>query len=274
MSSVAKKTITKLLLTTAKVLVCLYLLAVLVVFFFLNQLMFHPHQTRASELLKKQMIILDSTVGPITCLYLKNENAPKTIIYSHGNAEDVADRVWSFATFTNNGLSVLAYDYPGYGLSPGKPTEAGVYAAADAAYTYLTEKCNVKPEEIIVYGRSIGSGPSCYLAEKHPVGGLILECGFTSITRTVTRIRIVPTDAFPNINRIQNIRCPILFLHGEEDSIVPFSHAQKMYAAAHEPKYKLWIPGCDHANIIQFIGTNYDKTISDFLKTISTNKTL
>ncbi len=258
----------KYLLKTLKIIAALYLVLALFVIFGLEKMMFYPHPTRASEPLKKEMFFLPSPVGNIACLYLKTDGATKTVIYSHGNAEDIADRVPQMKYLTALGLSVLAYDYPGYGLSEGFPTEAGVYASADAAYKYLTEKCELDPKNIIIYGRSIGSGPSHYLAEKYPVGGLIVECGFTSITRTVTRVRLFPLEAFPNINRVANIHCPVLYMHGTKDNVVPFSHAEKMVALANEPKSKLFLEGCNHVSIPEFAGEKYKTTITDFIQTL------
>ncbi len=238
--------------------------------FFLNDLMFHPPALHSSEPFKKQLIELNSSDGNrISAIHLKTEGPSKTLIYSHGNAEDIWDRAWMLTRFREHGLSVLAYDYPGYGMSSGHPDEQSVYTAAEAAYRYLTEKAGVRPEDIIIYGRSIGSGPSCYLAQMHPeVGGLVIECGFTSITRVVTRIRIYPFDAFPNIRRIGDISCPVLFIHGDRDEIVPFSHAQQMYERANDPKYCYWVPGGDHANLEGCAGEAYWESLEKFVQTL------
>jgi hypothetical protein len=157
---------------------------------------------------------------------------------------------------------VLAYDYPGYGLSAGKPTEKSVYASAEAAYRFLTERRNIAPSDIIVLGRSIGSGPACYLAEKYPVGGLVVEAGFTSAPRVLTRIRILPFDPFPNIRRVPNIACPKLFIHGTADDVVPFSHGKALFAAAREPKTTRWLDGAGHDDLMLVLGDDYFKTLN------------
>ena len=258
------------LLYLGRAILLVYLLIAAGSFLFFNQLMFHPPAPHCSEPFKKQLIELNAADGNrISAVHFKTEGPSKTLIYSHGNAEDIWDRSWMLSLFQKNGFSVLAYDYPGYGMSTGRPSERGVYAAAEAAYRYLTEEAGVSPEDIIIYARSICSGPSCYLAQMHPsVGGLILECGFSSITRVVTRVRILPFEAFPNIRRIGDIRCPVLFIHGDRDNIVPFSHAQKMFERANEPKYRFWVPGGDHADLEGCAGEAYWESLKNFIQTL------
>jgi fermentation-respiration switch protein FrsA (DUF1100 family) len=92
------------------------------------------------------------------------------------------------------------------------------------------------------------------LAEKFPVGGLIVESGFTSAPRVVTRIRILPFDPFPNIRRIRNISCPKLFFHGTDDNVVPFSHGKALFAAAKEPKAHIWFQDVGHNDLTLVLG--------------------
>ncbi len=188
-------------------------------------------------------------------LSLKHPSAEKVIIYFHGNAEDVWDRKASLQSLYDSGFSVLSLDYPGYGLSGGHPTEKSVYASADTAYRYVRENWSIAPSNIVVVGASIGSGPACYLAERHvDVGGLVLQSGFTTPYRTITRIRAVPVEPFPNIVRIKNIRCPKLFIHGTQDHTVPFRHAQAMYAKATGVKALLPVEGAGHNDVVERLG--------------------
>ena len=118
--------------------VIVYIFIGLLCYFFLNKLMFHPPAVQNTSVFR-EMFFAESPIGPIALLHLKAENADKTILYSHGNAEDVSNLTWAFSYFLKEKLSVCAYDYPGYGISPGIPTEKNVYAAAETAYKYLTE---------------------------------------------------------------------------------------------------------------------------------------
>ncbi|MCL1921979.1 MAG: alpha/beta hydrolase [Kiritimatiellaeota bacterium] len=230
-----------------------YLLGCAVGMLMMNTLMFRPHAPSYSWE-SPHVVNIGGASAPIAALWIPNAATNRVILYSHGNGEDIGDFAGFYGLFAEAGLSLLVYDYPGYGLSAGKPTEQGAYDTAEAAYRFLAERCAVAPSDIIALGRSIGSGPACYLAEKYPVGGLVIESGFTSAPRVVTRIRILPFDPFPNIRRIPNIPCPKLFIHGTVDGTVPFAHAKAMLAAAREPKAHLWVEGAGHDDILDALG--------------------
>lgn len=124
-------------------------------------------------------------------------------------------------------VNAVVYEYTGFGESNGRlPAEASLYEDIETVYLYLTENLNISPDNIILYGRSIGSGPSCYLAEKYDVAGVILHAGVLSIFRVLFNLRwTLPFDNFPNVDRIKNIDCPVYIVHGRRDEIVPFYHA-------------------------------------------------
>ncbi len=142
-------------------------------------------------------------------------------------------------------INVIAYDYSGYGLGTQlkeniqkniKPTEDNCYKDIEAVYEYLTQVEMVSPGNIVLYGRSVGSGPSCYLAERICTGkeadiaGMILHSPFLSVIRVVLDMGIENTyDVFPNISRIPNITCPTFILHGTRDCIVPFYHGKSIH---------------------------------------------
>lgn len=202
----------------------------------------------------------------ITSMYLKASDARQLLLYSHGNGEDIGMVYRSLTRFQKNGISVLLYDYPGYGTSSHKPTEAGVYAAADAAYEYATQTLNFAPEQIVLYGYSLGSGPSCWLAERYPINRLILEGAFTSTFRVVSRTKLLPWDKFDNFSRLSAIECPILFVHGTDDRIVPFSHAKRNWKAFTGEKQKLWVEGAGHVDLQKVAGSLYWDTVITFIQ--------
>jgi len=203
----------------------------------------------------------------VAALWVENSKARKVVLFSHGNGEDIGmgcDFYKAFASGVN--VSLLVYDYPGYGLTAGVPTEKGVYETAEAAYRFLVEQKKIAPENIIVMGRSLGGGPSCYLAKKYPVGGLILESTFTSAPRVVTGVRLLPFDPFPNISRIRRITCPKLIIHGTEDEVIPFSHGKKLAAAAAQPHRFVEIEGAGHNDLFWVFGEEkYIKLIREFI---------
>ena len=210
--------------------------------------------------------------GQITAFYLEAEqgDAPYTLLYSHGNAEDIGTQLPILKEYASNGWNVLIYDYPGYGLSNGSPSEEAVIASAEAAYQYLIHELNIPADKIVLYGRSLGGGPTIDLASRFENAGVILECTFTSIFRVVTRVAILPWDIFKNIDKIQDIKTPLLIFHGDKDIVVPFSHGQKLYDKAIEPKKNIWINGGGHNNLIELMGKKYWDELQTFRNKLDT----
>lgn len=243
--------------------VCLCLWA----YFFSDMLIFQPQPSSyqdSNEILK----LMTADGVQISAAYLPNKSAAYTLLYSHGNAEDLIDVLPVRKELRDSGFAVLAYDYRGYGTSQGKPSESNAYLDIDAAYNYLTQKLRVPPQQIIVYGRSVGGGPSVDLASRKPVAGLILESAFTTAFRVRTFIPILPFDKFDNLDKMRNVHCPVLIIHGKADNIVPFSHGQQLFAAAHKPKRCLWVDGAGHDNVVDVAGELYFKTLREFIQII------
>jgi pimeloyl-ACP methyl ester carboxylesterase len=203
----------------------------------------------------------------ITATYLEAPGATRLLLYSHGNGVDIGMIRDYLKTFQAAGISVLAYDYPGYGTSSGKPSEHGVYAAADAAYHHAIQTLHFSPEQITLYGRSLGSGPSCWLAERYPIDRLILDGAFSSTFRVMTRVKLLPWDKFDNLKRLRkSITCPTLIIHGVDDQTVPFEHAKQNWAALKGDKQKLWVEGAGHNNVQRVAPTLYWDTVLPFIK--------
>ena len=197
--------------------------------------------------LSDRFITLETTDGVRLCaIHLPNPQARYTLLYSHGNAEDVGDILPDLEALRQNGFAVFAYDYRGYGLSTGTPSVKGACTDILTAYHYLTTTLGVPARQVVLYGRSVGGGPSVHLAAVRPVGGVILQSTFTSAFVVVTKVPILPFDRFRNLARIDRIGCPLLVMHGRRDGVVPFSHGLKLYARAAEPKRALWLDGVGH----------------------------
>ncbi|WP_254568171.1 alpha/beta hydrolase [Oscillatoria sp. HE19RPO] len=240
-------------------------------YFFSERMIFIPQPASYSQL--PGMLMLNSAnEKQIAAVYLANPQADYTILYSHGNAEDLGDILPVLTQFQNIGFSVLSFDYQGYGISEGNPTERRAVQDMEAAYFYLTETLKIPPERIIVYGRSVGGGPALELAARYPVGGLVVESSFTSIFRTVTRIPIYPVDKFNNIRNIQRVNCPVLVIHGTEDEVIPFWHGEALFAAAPEPKQALWVEGAGHNDLIQVAGDRHSAALLGFVGLLEGNK--
>lgn len=223
--------------------------------------MFYPPAASYKD--SKEIIKLKTQSGNIiSAVYLPNKKAKYILLVSHGNGEDLGQiipRLKTFRkTFQDLGMSVFAYDYPGYGTSTGRPSEKSSYEAINAAYQYLIETLNIPPNHIILFGNSIGAGVSIDLATRKPVAALILQSPFVTAFRVVTYFPLLPFDKYNNLQKIKQIHVPILIIHGKRDRIIPFWHGKKLYNAAHEPKEQLWIDNVGHNDIFLQIEINHE----------------
>lgn len=217
-------------------------------YFFLDRLMF-PAPAPSYGRDAQGLVFLPDAGGEIAALWLPNPGAKKALLYCHGNGEDIGMARSILDQIHDAGFSVLAMDYPGYGLTPGKASETEAYRAAEAAFRFLVDDTGFAPGDIIVHGFSIGSGSACFLSEKHPVGGLVFQGGFTSAPRVVTRLRLLVQDPFPNIRRVKRINCPKLFIHGDRDPTVPYALGCQVFEAALGPKQFITVPGGGHTGL-------------------------
>jgi fermentation-respiration switch protein FrsA (DUF1100 family) len=200
----------------------------------------------------------------IAAVYLPNPGATYAVLFSHGNGEDLGYVLPLLPELRDLGFGVLAYDYRGYGLSEGRPSEPNVYADIDAAYDYLTQNLRIAPERIILYGRSLGAGAAVDLAARRFVGGLILESPFLTAFRVMTQIPVFPVDKFRNVDKIGRVRCPVLVMHGEADEIVPLWHGRRLFEKASGPKTLVVIPGAHHNDFMWVAGARYAAALRDF----------
>jgi abhydrolase domain-containing protein 17 len=201
----------------------------------------------------------------IATLYLPNPRASLTLLYSHGNAEDLGQLAPWLEEYRRAGFAVLAFDYRGYGASTGGPPSAdGATRDMEAVHRHAVRTLGIPPSRIVLYGRSVGSGPATELAARLPVGGLVIESGFVSAFRVLTRVTLLPFDRFHNLRHIREVRSPVLVIHGQEDEVIPFSHGQRLFDAANEPKLALWIEGAHHNDVPLVGGERYWSAIRQF----------
>lgn len=241
-----------------------YILANCIVYFFSDYSIFVPPRSTYVDFpgILKLKTSQDKT---ISAFYMPNPQSKYVILFSHGNAEDLGGVMPILKELHNLGFGVIGYDYDGYGTSDGRASEAATYADIEAVYKYLTTEQKIPAQDIIVFGRSVGSGPSIDLATKHKIGGLILEGAFVSAYRVITRIPIFLFDKYKNLAKLQNIHVPILFIHGTKDRVIPFWHGKKLYESYQGPKEHYWIADTGH-NDIDYQHEGYKEAILSFVK--------
>ena len=253
--------------SSGRILACVAVVALLTGMGCINSLMFHPELCRGGYDESTEWYVDIGTNGAkIAAIVLGPQRGKKAILRCHANAEDAAETLWALKELAKSGYTVASVDYPGYGLSDGTPNEKGCYRNVHRLYDWLIEKRGFKPEDIIVDGFSIGTGPATELAATRHCGGLILEAPFLSAPRVVTRVRLLPIDPFPNLKMIKDVKCPVLIIHGTKDSVIPYRHGKELFELANEPKRLVAVEGGDHNTLVNDMGfANYLKVIKDFV---------
>lgn len=202
----------------------------------------------------------------VAVLHLPHDAARYTILYSHGNAEDLGHLVGVLDQLRQAGFAVVAYDYRGYGASTRvRPTARRAVEDLGAVYDHAVHTLGVRPDRLVLYGRSVGSGPTLELAPTRPVAGVILESAFTSTYRVVTRVPLLLFDRFPNLTFIRRVHQPVLVIHGTRDEVIPFSHGRQLFDAAPGPKQAFWVEGASHNDVLMVAGERYRQALSGFV---------
>ncbi len=229
------------------------------------------HSTPGELGLEYEDVQLEPAAGArIHGWWIPTDNSRGTVIFFHGNAGNIGDRLDSIKEFNGLGLDICIFDYRGYGKSSGRPNEKRTYEDALAVWKHVTETREVPPERIVVFGRSLGGAVAAYLATNSDPRAVILESAFTSVVdvgkhyypflpvRLLTRIR------YPVIDYVREIRCPILIAHSPEDDIIPYAMGRRLYEAAGEPKEFLEMRGGHNEGFI-ITGAAYTYGLDRFL---------
>ncbi len=174
--------------------------------------------------------------------YVAHPQARGTLLFAHGNAGNISHRLDSVRTFHNLRLNVMIFDYRGYGSSSGKPSEAGTYADADAAWKWLTDTRHIDPDSIILFGRSLGGAVIADLATRTRPAGVILESTFLSVPDMAARlypwlpVRWLASFQYDNGDKVPRIQSQLLILHSRGDEIIPFEQGERLFQLANEPR--------------------------------------
>ncbi|KAI3522636.1 hypothetical protein L1887_00574 [Cichorium endivia] len=188
----------------------------------------------------------------IVAFYLKNPYAKLTLLYSHGNAADLGQLFDLFVQLKANlRVNLMGYDYSGYGASTGKASELNTYADIEAVYECLQTEYGVSQEDLILYGQSVGSGPTLHLASRLPrLRGVVLHSAILSGLRVVCHVNCTFCfDIYKNVNKIRKVKSPTLVIHGTEDDVVNWLHGNRLWKMAKDPYEPLWIKGGGHCNL-------------------------
>ncbi len=187
------------------------------------------------------------------------------MIFAHGNAERIDDLVPEFLPFSGLGIGVLLVEYPGYGRSPGAPSQATITAAMTAAYDDLVSRPGVDPARVVLYGRSLGGGAVCALAARRPSAAMILASSFTSVRSFARRYGLpgfLVRDPFDNLAVVRRYGQPLLVVHGRRDEVIPFAHGEALFRAAPQGRLLAW--DCGH-NDCPPDGDRFLSDLADFL---------
>jgi abhydrolase domain-containing protein 17 len=242
----------------------------LLIFLVAERLIFLPPSERYAK--DEQVLLIPRAGGGnVAALHLRNPDARYTILFSHGNAENIVQGLGFLERMRDAGFEVLAYDYSGYGLSTGRPSERAAYEDIEAAYDYLV-RGGVPAERIILHGRSLGGAVAADLASRKPAAGLVLESTFTSAYR-VARVPFLPFDRFRTDRKMPRVRMPVLVIHGVDDELIGFWHGERLYDLAPGPRQRLWVQGSGHNDLSYVAGERYWTALRGFADGLRTAET-
>ncbi|KAI7728541.1 hypothetical protein M8C21_001059 [Ambrosia artemisiifolia] len=212
--------------------------------------------------------MLDTKGGnKVVATFWKHPLGKLTVLYSHGNAADLGQMRELFIELRAHlRVNIMSYDYSGYGASTGKPSELNTYYDIEAVYNCLKNNYGIKQEDLILYGQSVGSGPTLHLASRLPrLRGVVLHSAILSGIRVLYPVKMTFWfDIFKNIDKVQKVNCPVLVIHGTNDDIVDFSHGKRLWELAKDKYDPLWVQGGGHSNLESF--PEYIRHLCKFIK--------
>jgi fermentation-respiration switch protein FrsA (DUF1100 family) len=254
----------------------------LIVFFrwFERAQIYHPSTQMAPPppSMKHEEVVFPSGDGQVHGWFFRanetNNNAvPFTVLFCHGNAGNISDRLDYVQIFIDLGLNILLFDYRGYGQSKGRVTEAFSYQDAEAAHDWLVNVKEIPAHKIILYGESLGGGVVSELALRKKCGGMILQSTFASIPAIGKElfpflpVDLVSTIRYSTIDKLPKISIPVLVMHSKSDRLIGFHHATKNFEAAREPKL-LWEISGDHNESISADPEKFIEGLKTFFKSL------
>ena len=238
------------------VILLIYLSVLIYLFFFQRNLLYNPNENNYSgDKLKVDIeevqIKTSDNINLLGWFHKKNLNKFKTIVYFHGNAGRLENRIHKLNHFKGMNINFLIISWRGFSGNSGKPSEKGFYKDGESAIDWL-KNMGLTEKDIILYGESLGTGIATQIAQNKKFAGLILETPFTSMVDLAKNVypyipvSLLLKDRYENDKKIKNINIPLLVMHGEKDQIVPFKMGKKIYEIANQPKYSYFTKYDDH----------------------------
>ncbi|MBO6490927.1 MAG: alpha/beta hydrolase [Pelagibacteraceae bacterium] len=249
--------------------VLIYLLLLIFLYFYQGKLLYHPNvnsYTEVNDLIPKieKVTIATSDNHHLLGWFHKKDISKNTILFFHGNAGSLENRIYKLNHFENFDLNFLILAWRGFSGNSGKPNEKGLYDDAKSAVSWL-KSAGIKEEKIILYGESLGTAVAIEIAQNKKFAGIVLESPFTSMVEMGKKyysffpVSLLLKDRYESINKIKNINIPILVMHGKKDRIVPFEMGNKIYDSANSPKFYYFPDYDDHM-------IDYNKLLIEKLK--------
>ena len=256
--------------------VLIYLIITLILYNSQRSLLYHPTENNYSGdkltvSIDKIKIKNEDNIELLAWYHEKDIENYKTILFLHGNAGSLENRIHKINHFNDMDVNFLIISWRGFSGNKGQPTEKGLYKDAKSGVEWLKNK-GIRKENIIIYGESLGTGVATEIAQNNKFAGVILESPFTSMVAAgkskypIFPIKLLLKDKFESDKKIQNIKSPILIMHGEDDKIVPFWMGKKLYELANQPKYSYFPKYDDH--MMEF-NKDLIKSINSFIKSLN-----
>ena len=234
----------------------IYLSVLVYLFFFQRNLLYLPNENNYSGDkikvdIEEVQIKTSDNINLLGWFHKKDLNKFKTIVYFHGNAGKLENRIHKLNHFKDMDINFLIISWRGFSENSGKPTEQGLYKDGKSAIDWL-KNMGLDDKDIILYGESLGTGIAIEIAQNKNFAGLILETPFTSMIDAAKNVYpyipvgLLLKDRYENDKKIKNINIPLLVMHGEKDQIIPFEMGKKIYEIANKPKYSYFTKYDDH----------------------------
>ena len=264
------------LLLFIQLIILVYFFLLVFLYFYQRNLMYHPNENNYFDdkllvNIEKVKIRTQDGLNLLGWYPEKDIIKNKTILFFHGNAGSLENRIHKLNHFQDMKVNFLIIAWRGFSGNQGKPSETGLYEDGESAIRWLLKK-GIDEKNIVIYGESLGTGVATHLSQNRNFAGIILETPFTSMIDAAKKfypyipVSFLLKDKYENKNKIKNIKFPILVMHGEKDQIVPFDMGKKIFEIANEPKYSYFTKYDNHM-------MEYDdslvKTLNSFLSNLN-----